>query len=504
MNARGIKKHYLICTIVALLTVSGTAIAQVIFDGSMGAAGSLSGDMLIPDTFGTQVGSNLFHSFGVFNIRPGESATFTSGYAGITDNVIARVTGGTGSLISGPLVNSIPGASLWLINPSGIVFNEGASVDVQGSFYASTADYLLLDDGGQFSASLTEASGTVLTMGNPTAFGFLTAHPAAISVNGANLAVPDGQDLVLAGGDIELSNANLRAGQGRVSLSAAATPGEIGIMGAGATGGAITLDASTLDTDGEAAGDIYISGGRFVMRNASTLQSRSGAQAGGVVDIEASQVILDQDSMIDADAHGSGAGTSVTISASETVLVQGGSVISAGALAEGDAGGVVIEAGEAVRVAGQGGQFYSAIKAGSVSSGHGADVSVTAPTVELIDGGQIWTVTNGDGNGGNVFINASDQLLISGHSLDGFSSGIYSSATSSGNAGDVVVNTGDLSIYGGATIFTRTRGAGNGGDITIRATGNLDFSGRGLFDDRGALFAGSTAAFVRCASLLLQ
>jgi large exoprotein involved in heme utilization and adhesion len=68
--------------------------AQIVVDGTLGGAGPLTGPAFeIPDTLGTQVGGNLFHSFSDFNVRAGESATFTSAFMGPTANVIARVSG---------------------------------------------------------------------------------------------------------------------------------------------------------------------------------------------------------------------------------------------------------------------------------------------------------------------------------------------------------------------------------------------------------------------------
>jgi hypothetical protein len=52
--------------------------ADITLDGSMGPAGALAGpDFQIGAELGHQVGSNLFHSFGVFNINSPESATFS-------------------------------------------------------------------------------------------------------------------------------------------------------------------------------------------------------------------------------------------------------------------------------------------------------------------------------------------------------------------------------------------------------------------------------------------
>jgi large exoprotein involved in heme utilization and adhesion len=85
--------------------------AEVTLDGTLGPAGSLAGpNFVIPDTVGQTVGANLFHSFGLFNINTGESATFR-GPAAI-DNVISRVTGGSQSFIDGLLRSKIESAAL--------------------------------------------------------------------------------------------------------------------------------------------------------------------------------------------------------------------------------------------------------------------------------------------------------------------------------------------------------------------------------------------------------
>ena len=114
-------------------------------------------DFAIPDTLGRTEGANLFHSFEQFNILLNQSATFT-GPAAI-DNVISRVTGPDASNINGLLSSTIPTADFYFINPNGVMFGDAARLDVQGSFYASTADTLRLADGSEFSASEANTSG---------------------------------------------------------------------------------------------------------------------------------------------------------------------------------------------------------------------------------------------------------------------------------------------------------------------------------------------------------
>jgi filamentous hemagglutinin family protein len=107
--------------------VPRTVLAQhITIDGRFAPAQTLVGpNYTIGANLGRQVGGNLFHSFGQFslsNTPVPESATFTSsGGTGPISNVIGRVTGGNQSNVNGAIVSSIPGANLYLINPSAAV-----------------------------------------------------------------------------------------------------------------------------------------------------------------------------------------------------------------------------------------------------------------------------------------------------------------------------------------------------------------------------------------------
>ena len=172
---------------------AGASHGEATFTGS---GASISGDMAIDAAQGVVRGGNVFYSFSVFNIGRLESAVFT----GPVDirNVISRVTGTGSSLIDGPLSVAIPGANFFFINPNGVMFGAGASINVDGSAYFSTANSLRLADGGVFHADAAKAS--VLTSAEPVAFGFLSANPAPISVDGAQLfsPVPPGKTFAMA------------------------------------------------------------------------------------------------------------------------------------------------------------------------------------------------------------------------------------------------------------------------------------------------------------------
>ncbi|MGH8569906.1 MAG: filamentous hemagglutinin N-terminal domain-containing protein, partial [Gammaproteobacteria bacterium] len=303
---------------------SGSAASEVSLDGSLGGArGPLPGpDFEIGADFGRQVGSNLFHSFGAFNLDARESATF-SGPDKI-NNVLGRVTGGSGSSINGLLRSTIPDANLFLLNPAGIVFGPSAQLDVQGSFHASTGDFIRLADGSRFGV-VPSANDGLLTAAPPQAFGFLgRQEPAPIEVEGSSLIVPEGNTLSLIGGDIRVhsAGAELSAPAGRVNLVSVGGKAEVslGLNGLGVEprgrGGRITLsEGSLIDTSGEGGGSVFIRGGEFVMDRSEVRSITLGDKNGGVVSIEAKEIKLRNGARIGTIAMGAGRAGDVLVEA---------------------------------------------------------------------------------------------------------------------------------------------------------------------------------------------
>ncbi|MGH8656177.1 MAG: filamentous hemagglutinin N-terminal domain-containing protein [Gammaproteobacteria bacterium] len=265
---RGVKLRYGLAQRLALtllaLTLGATTQAEITVDGSLGSfRGSLAGPAFqIDANLGRQIGTNLFHSFGAFNINHPESATFTpNGSSGPIANVLSRVTGDSASTIDGALRSTIPNANLFFFNPHGAVFGPHAQLDVPGSFHVSTADYLRLEDGVRFDAQ-PSAHDALLTTAPPAAFGFLSEQPAGISVQGSAIELKEGKTLSLVGGDFDFVGADLDSqGQptsflgapgGRINLASVASSGEVslGTTGLGMHGftqlGQITLSQNSL------------------------------------------------------------------------------------------------------------------------------------------------------------------------------------------------------------------------------------------------------------------
>jgi filamentous hemagglutinin family protein len=186
--------------------------AQIIPDATLGAESSvITPNVNIKGSPANQIdggatrGANLFHSFSEFNVSNAGRVYFANP-TGI-ENILTRVTGTNASSILGTLgVNG--NASLFLINPNGIIFGENAKLDIPGSFFASTASSLNFGNGNQFSATNPEAP-PLLTINVPMGVQYNHSQPAAI-VNRGNLEV--GQNLTLAASNLDLSGQLLAGG----------------------------------------------------------------------------------------------------------------------------------------------------------------------------------------------------------------------------------------------------------------------------------------------------
>ena len=161
-------------------------------------------------------GANLFHSFSQFGLSQGQIANFLSTPA--TRNILTRITGGNASVIDGILRITGGNSNLYLMNPAGIVFGPNASLNVSGSFTATTASGIGFSQ-GWFNATGLNDYGSLT--GEPTGLGFAMSQPGAI-VNRGNLAAGTGQSLNLVGGTV-VSTGSLQAPEGQITV--AAVPG---------------------------------------------------------------------------------------------------------------------------------------------------------------------------------------------------------------------------------------------------------------------------------------
>jgi len=156
-------------------------------------------------TGGSREGTNLFYSFTEFSMPVDEEIFFTD--MEDVSNIFISVTGNSPTEING-LINSENDTNLFLINPRGIIFREGTSLDIDGDFFGSTADSILFPDDISFSVSDSEPE-TLLSSDIPIGLGFGdTPTTIELNLNSENVE-SFGDNLTLVGGDINISNSKL-------------------------------------------------------------------------------------------------------------------------------------------------------------------------------------------------------------------------------------------------------------------------------------------------------
>ncbi|MEM1426695.1 MAG: filamentous hemagglutinin N-terminal domain-containing protein [Cyanobacteria bacterium P01_H01_bin.130] len=173
-------------------------------------------------------GSNNFHSFSEFGVGTGQAAEFL-GTPGL-ENILGRVVGGQRSLVDGTIRVTGTDANLFLLNPAGWVFGNGAQLDVPGAFTATTATAVEFGGGNLWGIG-SEAASALTGNGSITGFYF----DASVSGNIANfgtLAVAPGQGLNLLGMAV-LNGGQLIAPGGTVLVEAVPESGFVRLAAPG-------------------------------------------------------------------------------------------------------------------------------------------------------------------------------------------------------------------------------------------------------------------------------
>lgn len=450
---------------------------------------------------GTQAGTNLFHSFEQFSIPTGNTAYFNNPID--IQNIISRVTGQSISNIDG-IIRANGNANLFLINPNGIIFGENASLNIGGSFIATTASSLNFADGTKFSATSPQST-PLLTISVPIGLQFGTTsasirNQSQASPDGAitvfkepvGLQVQVGKTLALVGGDITLEEGRLTAAEGRIELGSvggeslvslnpvkegwvlgyenAKSFQNIRLTGRIATD--LGNEASLITTSGEGkSGSIQVQGNLVELVGSAYLKNGNiGAGDGGDITITANKLSVRDGAQIINPALGSGRGGNITVNASESVDVA--SILSADNI-----------------------PILSAISTTSGSSGNAGNLTINTGTLRIQNGGTVTAESSGTllppsyiqlepatGKAGNLTINATKSVELIGKLSDNVRSNLSASTLGSGDAGRLTINTGQLIIRDGAEIslssvlegdVTKYRGdrrnLGKAGDLYINA-----------------------------------
>ncbi len=477
-----------------LLATTGPGRADLAYDGSLrdGAprfaeqAGDITDSWVILQSEGLQQGENLFYSFSRFDVDTGHTAYFfRESSLPPVHRVLARITGGPSTVLGQVL--SGHAADLFLLNPSGMLFGPGSSVDVAGSLYVSSADVLRFGDGVPALETGTAGAVSPLLTAAPTAFGFLgPSAPAPVELSGARWSHPlSGSHVALLGGSLALRDSVLATPTASQFLGAVVR-GEVDLRGDSPDldgvelGGRIELERSVLSTAGVSplgnvrlpgSGDIVIRGAELHALDSDIAANTRGAADGGDIriDLDGALHLERRDeagvgifafSQLDDPILPAGAGSSgdVRIRAASLSLL-GGARVSTGAFGAGSAGRVEID-----------------VTGRALFSGRDPD-----PARRDTDRSGVFLTTEG-GPAGRLELRA-DELI-----LDDFGA-VVAQTQGAESGGSIEVDVRRLALSGGARLDSSTRGAGDAGDIRVRASELVRVSGA----PGGGEFSGITA-----------
>ena len=451
------------------------AIAQLLPDNTLGEENSvvtpninikgIEGDRI---DGGAKRGTNLFHSFQEFNIQQGGQVYF-SNPDGVT-NILTRVTGDNTSNILGTL--GVDGkADLFFINPKGIIFGSEAKLDVQGSFYGSTADSILFNKGFEFTTSDPQAP-PLLTVNVPIGLR-LPENPGSIQVEGRGhninmskyirsftdegkenrnlgLKVSQGQILGLVGGDIFFRGGNLTSLGGRVEL------------------GSVQNGAVRITTDGTLSYDQNLKFGQILLSEESSIDVSGNGRV--EFQIRGEQIKVQDNSIITGQSSGDKDGGTSIIKASESIKVEATKPLENNISLTLNIGGI----GGTTRSFKK---IPSIIIVNTFGKGDVGELTVEAESLTLQDA-LISTTTFGQGNAGNLMVSARDIEIIGGGDFD--LTGLLAVTIGKGNGGKLTVEVAEsLTLGNGALISTSTLGQGNAGDLKISAR-NIEMDNSGL------------------------
>ncbi|MGG6264531.1 filamentous hemagglutinin N-terminal domain-containing protein [Leptolyngbya sp. AN03gr2] len=506
------------CLGISGLLMASPAIAQLVPDSSLGSESSI----VTPGTVnalpaevisgGAQRGTLLFHSFRDFNVGDGGRVYF--GNPTGVGNIFTRVTGTTPSNIFGTLgVNG--GASLFLLNPNGILFGTNARLDIRGSFVASSSDRLIFNDGFAYSASTPQAP-PLLTISTPIGLQYGN-RAGEVRSQGAILQVQNGQTLALVGGNVAIEGGQLLAPGGRIALGGISEAGTIGLNSDGSLNfpdslvrsDTVLTNGALVDVTAGGGGEIAIAARNLEMSEGSRLRAGIGAGLGsaqaqaGKITIQAAENAAFQNSFIENLVADNSIGNGGDIEIDARSLFLNNSPISASTLSEGASGNLTVKATESVQVIGilsSDDEFPGGLSTRTRSRGNAGNVSIETRNLIVRDGAVISSSTFGEGAGGNLTMKATESVQVIGESADGqIGSGFFAliRSFSDGDSGNISIETGTLIVRDGAQISTANFGEGAGGNLTVKATELIQLIGEsptgpfpsGLFtqtQDRGS------------------
>ena len=461
-------------SIAVLLALAGNA--QALPQGGEVVAGDAS-IAVSGETMDIQQNSQrAILNFQSFDINSQQTVNFHQ--PGADAVALSRVLGSNLSEIHGALNAN---GQVYLINPNGVLFGNGAQVNV-GGLVVTTLDLADQDFLAGRDAFNGSGNGRVENQGSIDAQDRVVLLAPEV-VNSGQIQVPDGEIVLrssrqallhTAGSDIPIlvDDPDL---VGRVTNQGALQAGQVALVLDG-SGRHEVYDAAinnsglvrAVQGSGE-GGEIHLLAGTGVI-NSGTLDASAAQGRGGNVTVAAESI--NQSGSIDATATGVGDGGDIELSAADAIAMHSGSTIDASADQEGDAGDVVIIAEKSTWLTSD----ASIHARGGELGGDGGFVEVSGHEFVSVYGNV--DVGAAAGDGGLLYIDPTDITITSGSDFNSDFSGSNPTnwiPNSASNIARINVTTlNNTLVNNGNVRISTASGASGAGNITFDAVLNYN------------------------------
>lgn len=341
------------------------------------------------------------------------------------------------------------------------IANQGFGSAPSGNISLTIADSLTLEKmdpfgNGSFIQTINSGAGT----------------GGGITMNAAHVSVADhGFILTQAGGQAPAGDITMNVGDLTLGDPVLGTSGSI----------------QTLGTDNASSGNIRITATNSISLigqgdfNTRIINQNSGPGGTGSITIATGTLALTNGAQLLSETvsipgSASAPGSKVSITATDSVTVSGGSSIDLTNNASGTSsvGSLDITAQKTIVVADLG-----LINTSTIGHGDAGAINLMAQNISLVGGGQINSLTQGSaatGQGGAISIVATENLSLSGSAINSFGqltpTAIHTSSLfgSRGQGGNLSITAGQsVNLSDSASISASSTGTGNAGNININA-----------------------------------